>query len=260
MIDLKEVSGLNIQYDEQNQKLVFGDDIVEVNPEPRILGEERKVLLNPDIAGDDNQVLYLMHRGVCRKEDSDLFKKYNLRYDITVIFPLALGEEFNKTIGHYHPLVPGKNMTFSEVYEVLFSRSHHLIQDIDWQRGSFKVNDVKLIKAETGDKVLIPSNYGHITINPDSDSVLILNNLWADLDFFNLSSIYEPYQKAHGGVYFGLKNGQFIKNENYQNIPELIIEKAKDYPDLGLVKDKSLYRAFIEEPEKFKWLLNPQDI
>ena len=85
-------------------------------------------------------------------------REQNIRYDITIIPPGMLGREYIKTAGHYHPLVPGGSVTYPELYEVLEGEALYLLQRQD-------LGDVVAINASAGDKVLVPPNYGHITIN-----------------------------------------------------------------------------------------------
>jgi len=64
-----------------------------MEPDVRYLDEMRKLFI--DSSGvKENLPLYYMYRGI--KEEN------GLRYDITVLPPLLIGEEFNKTKGHCH--------------------------------------------------------------------------------------------------------------------------------------------------------------
>ncbi len=58
---------------------------------------------------------------------------------------------------------PKLRYTYSELYEVLERDAHYLLQRA--QNGE-RVDEVILVKATRGDKVIIPPNYGHVTINP----------------------------------------------------------------------------------------------
>ncbi len=53
---------------------------------------------------------------------------------------------------------PKLRYTYSELYEVLERDAHYLLQRA--QNGE-RVDEVILVKATRGDKVIIPPNYGH---------------------------------------------------------------------------------------------------
>src|SRR5208283_4184895 len=88
---------------------------------------------------------------------------------ITVIPSFDLCGEYVKTKGHYHPADPA-GTGYPELYDVTEGRALFLIQ-------SRTLDDVILISAETGARVVIPPGYGHITINPSPDATLVLANL-----------------------------------------------------------------------------------
>jgi glucose-6-phosphate isomerase len=216
-----------------------------LKPEVRKLKEMKDVLYDKSIS-DGERVTYYMYRNICREEDKGLFEKHGVRYDITVMPPILLGKEFNKTYGHYHPIA-SNNLTFPEIYEVLHGNAHYLIQRTE----NRNVIDVRLIKAKKGDKVIIPPNYGHITINPGK-KVLIMANLVSS----RFSSDYTLIKKMQGGVYFETEEG-FVKNMNYKKIPKLIVKNAKK---LKLLSQKNIYALFIQKPEIFLFLNQPEKV
>ncbi len=56
-----------------------------------------------------NKDIYYMFRDLTKNDDDlEVIKGYHLRYDITVIPPGMLGLEYTKTVGHYHPQIPGQ--------------------------------------------------------------------------------------------------------------------------------------------------------
>ena len=82
------------------------------NPDIRKLKDMEEVLLNKDCIKDDpEKELYYMYRGVETRD--------GLRYDITVIPPSLMGEEYVKTKGHFHCTNKGELYTVIEG-EVLF--------------------------------------------------------------------------------------------------------------------------------------------
>lgn len=252
MVDLKCVSGLPISLGGDG-KLVFGRGLPEVRPAVRKASDMREVLYDP--AAADDVELYFMYRDVHRPEDEELICKSGLRYDITIIKPGRLGREFVKTAGHYHPVKPGTDVTYPEVYEVLFGTAHYLLQKPD-ETGR-RALDVILVEAQPGDKVVIPPGYGHITINP-GDEPLVMTN-WVAAGF---SSVYDPIRKTGGGAYFEVAEcegaSRFIPNPKYEFRGPLHSMEAQEVPEFGLTRGVPMYTAFLENPGAFDWLVNPE--
>ncbi len=59
--------------------------------------------------------------------------------------------------------VPEASLHYPELYEVLKGDANYLLQRA---QNEERVDEVILVKATRGDKVIIPPNYGHVTINP----------------------------------------------------------------------------------------------
>jgi glucose-6-phosphate isomerase len=251
MHDLKSTSGLPLSAD-SNGKLTFGEGLTTVTADIRYKKDMAGVFYEKDPAGPDE--LYYMYRDVCREADRALLAQHGVRYDVTVLRTGQVGREYIKTAGHYHPLKPGTESTYPEVYEVLFGKAHYLLQTEPDEDGV----DAILVEAVTGDKVLIPPGYGHITINPGSD-ILVMSN-WVAADF---SSVYEPIKELGGGAYFELaadgEDEQFVANPRYQPAPRLSLRAVEDRPEFGLVRGKPMYQEFLISPEKFAFLTQPEN-
>jgi glucose-6-phosphate isomerase, archaeal len=251
LLDLKSTSGLSL-WVEKPEKLESGDGILPVTADIRFKKDMLDVLYDPGGAGPEE--LYFMYRDVCRTEDRELLKRSGLRYDVTILVAGSVGSEYIKTAGHYHPLKPGSDLTYPEVYEVLHGRAHYLLQNEPDEEGV----DAVLVEAVAGDKVLIPPGYGHITINP-GPGILVMSN-WVASDF---SSVYGPIRELGGGAFFELVNNDgddlFVVNPRYQPSPGFSSRNVEDLPEFGLVRGKPMYRAFLEAPAKFAFLTHPEE-
>jgi glucose-6-phosphate isomerase, archaeal len=225
-----------------------------VKPGIRRLFDMKDVIYDREwLSNAENSELYYMYRELSlSKKDAAAMKEHGLRYDITVIPPRMLGNEFVKTAGHYHPLVPGTRITFPEIYEVLGGEATYILQKPD-NEG---INDVILVKADAGDKVIIPPGYGHLTINA-SNKVLKMAN-WVARDF---ESIYQPIKEKGGGAYFILDTGM-VKNPRYEHVPEIKPRKPSNLKELGLQKSKEMYGLvrdlknleFLTKPHEYAWV------
>lgn len=162
-----------------------------------------------------NLEVYYIYRG--------LKEKNGQRYDITKIPARMLGKEFVKTKGHEHT---GR---YGEVYIVLEGQAIYLMQ----KRKNAIIKDVYCVKAKNGDVVIIPPDYGHITINPSKKDLKMAN--WITKE---VKSDYKPIQKMQGACYFYTKDG-WVKNKNYKKVPKLRFEKPLKSMPAGMAEQKT---------------------
>ena len=176
--------------------------IQNLKPDIRYLNDMKTVLYDQEWAKTAaNLKLYYMYRGIKEKN--------GLRYDITVIPPRMLGKELVKTKGHEH------SNNYGEVYIIIKGRAIYLAQRFKNNR----VEDVYAVLAKKGNAVIIPPDYGHITINPTKKELVEAN--WLNK---NCRNIYDLFVKKRGACYYYTKSG-WLKNKNYAKIPKLRFKK-----------------------------------
>lgn len=248
MINLQDTLGLGIHLSGTN--LRFESTIPPVKPAYRLLSEMEDVLLDREWYAQTQKdlQLYAMYRDLFMPQHDEVFR--DIRYDITVIPPRLLGRELVKTAGHYHP--PAETgISYPEIYQVVHGIAHYLLQKptSDWAQ----IEDTVLVQATSGDVVVIPPGYGHITINP-AETPLVMTNLVAR----RFSSEYEPYKQLRGGAYFETKDHTFMKNEQYTKIPEL----RKITPPSSFSSLRSgipIYTSFCQNPGSLQCLIVPTE-
>lgn len=201
------------------------------------------VLSYPDELKNDFPAYYMFRDSYYAEKDWEKIKEFNLRYDITFIPANKIGEEFIKTYGHYHPEAEN-GFSYAEIYEVLEGEALFIVQ----KERVGKIEDVVVVEAKRGDKVIVPPNYGHVTINPSEKELKTAN--WVCRSF---NSIYEPYTERRGACYYYTTEG-WIKNEKYGNIPE--IRFAKPRYDFLIDRDVEMYEL-VKEIEKLEFLWKP---
>ncbi|MFZ0011389.1 MAG: glucose-6-phosphate isomerase family protein [Halobacteriota archaeon] len=231
-------------------KLKFGGQLIE--PDVRRLHDLREVAFDtPWFETAADRDAYFMYRDLSlTPTDAETITHHKLRYDITIIPPFNMGLEFVKTYGHHHPRVnPKLRYTYPEVYEVLDGDAHYLLQRA---RNEESVDEVILVKATRGDKVIVPPNYGHVTVNPSERTLKMAN--WVCRSF---ESLYEPYAKLRGAAYYELINGRLLHNRAYHDVAEIRVAYPVEVPDYGLVKRKPMYEL-IEEPYLLEFLTAPE--
>lgn len=250
MIDLREKAFLNLQT-EDNQ-LFFGEGVTSVTPAVRTLEDARYSLYDRKAEGPE--ILYWMYREVARLADLELLQKLGLIFDVTIIRPGRVGREYIKTVGHYHSTKPGTNVAYPEVYEVLSGEATFLLQRSTDTPG--RVDDVVVVTAHPGDKVVMPPGYGHITINA-TDEYLVMTDMVAVAN----SSVYGDIKRLQGGAYFHIKEGEeaWVRNRKYTATPSLRRLASRDYPEFQLFGDQPMYKLILERPDAFRFLTHPEE-
>lgn len=275
------LDGLTVKWDPGERVLYFGSETEAIKPDIRYLEDMQEVLYSGDDGadtgnGDDSgggksvektergqeprRELYFMFRDLHLPEHRALFREKGVRYDITVIAPGTIGREYVKTAGHYHPLKPGTEYTYPEVYEVLYGEAHYLFQKpVELNNPEKGLEEVFIVAAGPGDKVLIPSGFGHVTINPGS-GFLVMSNLVAD----NFASVYEPLREMGGAGYCQLcdpaddRKPCFVTNPCYSPDLPLYFSHPARFSSLLPAKNFSQYHAFVADPQKFAYLTFPE--
>jgi glucose-6-phosphate isomerase, archaeal len=229
--------------------LEFGGQQVE--PHVRRLSDMSTVIYDRDwLKSAPDEILYYMYRDLAMSsQDRSVILGHGLRYDITIMPPGKLGAEYVKTAGHFHPEIDDTGMSYPEVYEIIHGMAHCLLQ----RCGEGKILDVVLIEAVAGDKVLIPPNYGHVTINPSNQELKMAN--WVSRNF---SSNYEPLQKCGGAAYFELAGGKTVRNDRCDHAPEIRYLKPANIAKAGFAKGKEMYEL-VKDVEKLDFLNKPMD-
>ncbi len=187
-------------------------DLKDKKPDIRYLNDMKNVVYDKEwLKTAENFELYYMYRG--------LEEKNGIRYDVTVIPSKMMGKEFVKTKGHYHI---GK---YQEVYTVLEGQAIYLLQKKKEGTDS-EIEDIYAVKCIKEDVILIPPDYGHITINPSETEELKMAN-WISKD---CKSDYSLFEKLNGSCYYYTKQG-WVKNENYKSLTGLRFEEPlKSFP------------------------------
>ncbi|MFO7967606.1 MAG: glucose-6-phosphate isomerase family protein [Archaeoglobaceae archaeon] len=204
----------------------------------------KPVLAFPQSLEEDFDAYYMFRDVYYSRQDKERITERKLRYDITVIPPNSVGGEYIKTYGHYHPEVE-KGLSYTEIYEVLEGTALYLLQ----KEENGEVTDVIIVEASSGDKVIIPPNYGHVTINPSNKLLKMAN--WVHRGF---SSEYRSFEKKKGACYYFTHDG-WIKNEMYSDPPTLNFVQPNPNA-LGLKRSEEMYKL-VKDLDKLEFLWKP---
>jgi len=240
---------INVRLDESKFELFIDDRKIE--PNIRKFEEMKKVLKSPYVLADNNMAMYYMFRHI--------FDKIDIRYDITYIPPKLIGNEYNKTHGHYHPNT-NDGYGYPELYRIISGRGLFILQ----KENDDETYDVYVIHGNKNNVIFIPPGFGHVSINPTKDTMLILENLVSD----GFESKYSDYEKNKGAAFY-YTTGGLVQNTNYfiktiKQIkkPEKTIELLsglKAYFKLSENK-QGLLKLFYDSPENYSFLNEPHKI
>lgn len=247
MEDLKKTSGLDLKLDVKKCSLALGEGITKVTPAVRDLKNMREVLVQKDLTSPKE--LYYMYRDLHKVKDEADIRKNKLRYDVTIIRHDRLGNEYMKTAGHYHP------GDFGELYEVLYGSGWCMMQKAN-KKDHRVIEDVILMKAKAGDKIVIPPRYGHILINVGNEPLVTSN--WVSSEF---SSEYDLYKKSCGAAYFVFEDNKierFEVNPYYAHVSKMRVGyPAKEINNFGLKAGEPMYPLLYNDVKKLVFLNSP---
>jgi glucose-6-phosphate isomerase len=253
MLDLRPLSGLPLALDDSGL-LVLGPGVMVDEHKERLLDALTPVALDPEACRGSREVAYYMDNGVYHQDDADRLADLPLRYELTLIPPRRLGREFVKTFGHVHHPEPRSGMAWAEVCEVLVGTAHFLLHTLDLEGPG--ASKAFYVEATVGQKIVIPPDLDHLTINPGPEPLL-----FSDVIALGVTGDYDRYRATRGGAYLEVaESGQprFIPNPSYREVAPLRKIELGDYPELGLAGDEPLYTAFVRtRGEKWPFLPDP---
>jgi glucose-6-phosphate isomerase len=186
-----------------------------------------------------------MYRDLAVSEDDRAWLlAADLRYDRTSIPPGSLCGEYVKTKGHYHPKNPA-GVGYPELYQVAAGEAHFLLQREN-------LADVVSVAARAGQVVIVPPGYGHVTINPGPEELVIAN-----LVSSQFTSEYRAYEALRGAAYYEFEGGRWMKNPAYHLVPPLRHVPPPDAPSLGIRHGKDIY-DLVGREDRLSFLNHPE--
>ncbi len=245
-MNLKEFAGIDIELDETTGKLTFPGISSYPGPTARTLDDARDYYLDPNAEGPKE--LYWMYRDIALPQDRAELEAESLRYDITVLAHGIIGQEYVKTIGHYHPRPETHQESYPEIYEVLYGKATYFLQDEN-------LADVVIVEAEPGTHIFIPPGYGHITINTSS-KFLVMSNIVST----KFASVYGLIKEHRGGCYYCLKSEEgplWVPNDRYWKHPAIRFYEPWNMPILSGVFGP-LYTNLVQDPKRFTCMNYPE--
>jgi glucose-6-phosphate isomerase len=229
----------------------YGKDVFGPEVENRRLDDIRKSLMNPDCDGPD--IVYAIAMDVGKNEHRRLLEEIHLLYGVVTYAAGKLGKEPIRSQGHIHKVSAYSGCSTPEVYEIWSGEA------IIYMQEYAKDNPGKCfaVYAKPGDVVIVPPCWAHATISANPARPLTFG-AWCDRDY---GFVYDGIRQHKGIAWFPVFNEKneivWLRNECYKE-SSLIVKSPGNYSDLGIIKGKSIYKTFEENPERFLYVPKPQ--
>ena len=247
----------------EDYSLLFEGGMPEARPLVREFSAMKNYLQDPG-AHYERRDVYHVYRDLSRPEHAEIIAAAGLEYDITVIPPGKIGREFAKTAGHYHPEKPDTSVRYPEVYEVIYGRLFLILQSASDDLERLK--EGYLVEAERGEKILIPPGFGHTSVNPGDDA-LILSNWKAR----GMEGLYDAYEARVGAAYYVLESErlgakgetsagyEFAANLHYNQVPQLRHVRSRELPQYDLRAALPVYYTGVKNLAALEFLTAPEE-
>ena len=257
-LDLSKLSGLPLALDPETGRLTdLAGTLTWEGPGVRRFGELRSVVAEPAaIDAIAEEIAYFTYRDVRQASETGL-AAHGLRYDVTVTLPGTVGGEFVKTAGHYHGTAPD-GVSWPEIYDVLAGEAAFVLQHAAGDpAGDPAVDRGIVVVAYPGDRLVIPPDYGHVTVNIGSTPLVV-----ADLVAIDSVNHYPGYAARQGGAV------RIMAMDDEDDAFEAEWNSAYPEGDAGIEVVAAselepfewgipLYSLGVEHPERVRFLVEP---
>ena len=241
---------LDVTIDPSTMEFRYGPGTLGPKAEFRTLDAIRPSLLDPQCLGPSP--VYSIAMDVRREQDEEDLKTRFLLFGVVAYAAGKLGNEPVRSQGHVHALAPHNGWSPPELFEIWEGRAIIFAQEFTTDNPGRCI----AVTAEPGEKVVVPPGWAHCVINADVERRMVFA-AWCDREYgFDYTGV-----RAHGGLaHFPLadSNGTvtWTANNRYR-ASELMERSSRDYPELGLASEGSIYRQYCRHPESVQWIAQP---
>jgi len=252
--DLSSVSGFPLSFDPDSLRVESGGGMV-FTTIPRKASELSDVLLDPGAVPDDTVVYSLVQLVRAPAPSMDQMERLGLAFSIVMIPPRRIGREYVKTRGHYHPLVPGTELAYPEVYTHYYGKLLLLLQRRSGDDPSV-LDDCVLVELRPGVTLTIPPGYAHVLLNP-TDAPAAMAGLYGA----HFEQDAGPIRRLRGMAYYVVdRDGSpaVEANPRYPYAPQLrVVSTNLRTPFDPPHPDQPLWEGFQTHPDDYAFLTQP---
>jgi glucose-6-phosphate isomerase, archaeal len=241
---------LQVSLSDHELSFRYGPGTVGPDPEFRSLAAIRASLRDPQCSGPDP--VYGIAMDVAREEDVEELKRRMLLYGIVVYAAGRLGQEPPRSQGHVHAIATHSGWSPPEVFEILLGQAIVYAQ----QSTEDDPGTCVAVSAGPGEKIVVPPGWAHCVINANPSERMVFA-AWCDRQY---GFVYDGVRKHGGLAWFPLLDDderiQWQPNPSYSK-SEFTRHPAREYPELELSSDLSLYEQFVENPDYLMYVPEP---
>ncbi len=243
--------GLDIEFDREQFSFVYRKETFgPARPEIRKLDDIRQSLLDPNSTGPEN--VYAIAMDVGRSEHLSELKRRMLLYGVVAYSAGQIGNEPVRSQGHIHRISPHCGWSTPELVEVWEGRAIVYLQ----KEVADDPETCIAIEALPGEVVLIPPAWAHYIVNANPEEVMVFG-AFCDREY---GFVYKGIRDRGGLAWFPVyESGGRInwkRNPKYGD-SQLMLHRARKYPELSLDSSLSIYEQFARNPESLQWVSEP---
>ncbi len=245
-IRLDEQLGYPFLYDIEDKRVFWNQQIPPGYQGERSLSEMKQLYAQKEYTLSDETKMYFTAGGVALPQDAALFHKHHVTYEYTVIPPIHVAGECNKTFGHIHGKHPKTGKSRLEAFEILYGEGcFQLFKEIG--ENTFLC---LLIHLQARDQIIVPGDYFHLSINLSKTEPFV----FADLIKDDVETVYSYVKSKNGAPYrlFHASEGNvaYCMNENWKDTRVYLqVMCCDDVPWKQLRADRPLYQAFTSDSD-----------
>jgi len=224
-------------------------------------GADLEVVYTADM-NDENRGrhLYSVSSSLWLDGEEQIWREAKVTYGLVLFAPGQIGNEYIKSSGQFHPILPGMKDGTPEIYSVLHGEGHFMMQHA--LPPFEETDDPVVVKVKAGEAYVVPPSHGHLQINPTSEPLL-----FSYIVMDGLKGEYGPYKTKKGAMYYETSDpeNRFVYNENYSEKLPLREINAGDICQIpGLnravtyqqARDKLSELSFLTDAAKFPTTAN----
>ena len=242
--------GINIQPLVNPLSFQYGEDCFGPEAEQRTLDSIRKSLMNPNCSGPE--IVYSIAMDVGKAYHKAILEELHLLFGVVTYASGKLGNEPVRSQGHIHSKsVFANGWSTPEVYEIWQGTAIVYMQET----ATDNPGRCFAVRANPGDIVIVPPFWAHATISADPKITLTFG-AWCDREY---GFDYDEVREHKGLAWFPVYENEKLNwkaNKTY-NKSVLIEKEPETYSSLGIVKGKSIYKTFEDNPGIFEFVPKP---
>jgi glucose-6-phosphate isomerase, archaeal len=228
----------------------YGAGVTGPAAEFRSLDAIRPSLLDSHCSGPDPVCGIAMD--VARECDLPELRERMLLYGVVAFAAGRLGQEPVRSQGHVHAVAPHCGWSTPELFEIIEGRAIVYSQETTEDDPGCCI----AVVAEEGDKVVVAPGWAHCVINADPGRRMVFG-AWCDRQY---GFVYDGVRRHGGLAWFPILTAsneiEWRPNTAYHT-GKIAIHPARQYPELGILPNGSIYEQFVRDPDSIGWVSNP---